>query len=106
MSELTEPQLRRRPAFIQCVCPKHGPTTHLHAAEELDDFCLLPTTAPSACLPMCSCCGVEYIETYEGPCQERRWGVGDRDLGPCPGVVSWRRTAERLYEALREVSDV
>ena len=72
MSELTEPQLRAlktsgpslgddlgqqknaaervphsvTPPYIQCVCPKHGPTTHLHADLERDDFCLLLTTPP------------------------------------------------------------
>lgn len=53
----------------------------------------------SSCLPSCSRCGVEYSEDYGGPCQERRW-AGDRDLGPCGGIVSWKVTAERLHKLL------
>lgn len=29
------------PAYIQCLCPVHGPTTHLHWSPERDDWCLL-----------------------------------------------------------------
>lgn len=36
------------PAYIQCVCPKHGPTTWLHRDAETDDFCLLPVVPAKA----------------------------------------------------------
>lgn len=59
-------------------------------------------------LPRCDVCGVEYIESYEGPCQETRGRWLDAEhrwsLPPCPGRVSWRATAETLYEIKEAVN--
>lgn len=51
-------------------------------------------------LPRCDTCGVEYVENYEGPCQEPR-GTYNESTGwssVCPGAVSWRATAVVLHE--------
>lgn len=38
--------VKRKPALVQCICPKHGSTTWLHFDRELDDFCLLKGIKP------------------------------------------------------------
>ena len=55
-------------------------------------------------LPRCDVCGVEYVEDYEGPCQEPRGRYDDARgdwTDHCPGRVSWRATASMLYEDRR-----
>lgn len=53
-----------------------------------------------ALLPRCDQCGVEYIEDYEGPCQEPRGNYNEYTgwSSVCPGRVSWRATAEALQK--------
>lgn len=56
-------------------------------------------------LPACDVCGVEYVEGYEGPCQEYGAGLthaqfvraAERGEKPrsCPGSVSLVKTLER-----------
>lgn len=56
-----------------------------------------PLSEQLNCAPRCHVCGVEYAPDYEGPCQEPR-GEHAGWSSVCPGRVSWRATAEALYE--------
>lgn len=61
-------------------------------------------------LPACDMCGVEYVEGYEGPCQEYGVGLSDEQFARaaaegrkprrCPGTVSLVKTLERRIAEL------
>ncbi len=48
-------------------------------------------------VPRCNTCGVTYVETYQGPCQEPL-----TSSRVCPGEVSWRASAVEFARQINE----